>query len=97
MNLNPFKLPTPAQKAARDLAQAELQLLDAHTMAEHANAMLGYHAKRVARLRALVAAHDKVEGESRVTVVNLPVIDQNDACSNPKAWAKTMNFGGGAA
>lgn len=66
MNLNPFKLPTPAQKAARDLAQAELQLLDAHTSAEHANAMLAYHTKRVARLRALVAAHDQVHGSARL-------------------------------
>ncbi len=61
MNLNPFKLPTVAQQAASDLALAELELLKAHTTAEHATAMLGYHQQRAARLRALVAAHDAAQ------------------------------------
>lgn len=69
MKLNLFRLPTQHEKAQRDLAQAELQLLDAHTMAEHATAMLGYHAQRVARLRALVHAHEQAR------TVKLPVVD----------------------
>ena len=59
MNLNIFKLPTPAQAAAAELTQAELSLLNAHTTAEQAAAMLTFHQQRVARLRALVAAHGK--------------------------------------
>lgn len=71
MNLNPFRLPTVAQQAADDLAVAELELLKAHTTAEHAQAMLTYRSQQVARLRALVAAHDQVSGDT----VRLPVIN----------------------
>ncbi|MGD9599921.1 MAG: hypothetical protein AB7P94_16785 [Steroidobacteraceae bacterium] len=73
MNLNPFKLPTPHEAARRELAQAELQLLAAHTHAEHAAATLTYNQQRVARLRALVAAHEQCEGRATIT---LPVFDK---------------------
>jgi len=72
MNLNPFKLPTPAQAARAELAQAELSLLAAHTTAEHAAALLNFQQQRVARLRALVAAHDQAEPR---TTISLPVLD----------------------
>lgn len=49
-----FKLPTPAQAAAAELAQAELSLLHAHTAAEQAAAHLQFQQARVERLRALV-------------------------------------------
>lgn len=74
MNLNPFKLPTLAERAKADLALAELELLQAHEKHEHAAAMLGFHSQRVARLRALVAAQ-KVAGEFTDKVMNLPVVD----------------------
>lgn len=79
MKLNPFKLPTAEQAAREELASAELQLLEAHTMEEHATAMLRYHQMRVARLRALVAAHDqvRVEGDTvRLPVVDWPTLDE---------------------
>lgn len=85
MNLNPFKLPTVAQQAASDLALAELELLKAHTTAEHATAMLGYHQQRVARLRALVAAHDQVRVEGSPSVINLAVRDWNQIDDGPLA------------
>jgi len=71
---NPFRLPSPAEAAADELAHAELSLLKAHTVAEQAAADLSFHNMRVARLRALVAAH-KAADDSAPNIVKLPVMD----------------------
>lgn len=61
MRLNPFALPTREQALKAELAQAELSLLNAHTLAEQAQSQaekaqadLSFHEKRVARLRSMV-------------------------------------------
>lgn len=66
---NPFRLPSPAEAAADELHHAELALLKAHSAAELATAMLGYHQTRVARLRATV------DGADAPSMVKLPVMD----------------------
>lgn len=60
---NPFKLPTPEEAARKELAQAELSLLQAHTLAEHARANLEFQHQRVARLRGQVAVFDRPQRE----------------------------------
>jgi hypothetical protein len=84
MNLNPFKLPTVAQQAASDLALAELELLKAHSTAEHAQAMLTYRSQQVARLRALVAAHAQASAEGpHGLTITLPVFDRMSSKVSP--------------
>lgn len=51
-----FKLPSAAKAARQELDRAELELLEAHTRREHAEAVVEYQEKRVARLRAFVEA-----------------------------------------
>jgi hypothetical protein len=47
---------TPTEVAARELADAELHLLEAQSAREYAEAMVNYHRQRIARLRAFLAA-----------------------------------------
>lgn len=51
-----FKSPTPLQKAANELADAEIALLEAETGAEYAQSMVTYNCNRVKRLKAYLAA-----------------------------------------
>lgn len=46
---------TPAEKAARELADAELYLLDAMSAREHADSAIGCYKARIARLKAYLA------------------------------------------
>lgn len=49
-----FGRPSPAEMAAKELAEAELQRLSAHTGMEYAAAMVEYHTKRIERLKAFL-------------------------------------------
>jgi len=46
-----FRRPTPAEYMARELADAELELLRAHTAQEYAQSVIDYNVARIARLR----------------------------------------------
>lgn len=48
---------TPAELASAELAEAELQLLEAQSGQEFASAMVGYHSKRIDRLRRQLASY----------------------------------------
>lgn len=48
---------TPAELAAAELADAELQLLEAQSAQKYAAAMVGYHSKRIDRLRRQLASY----------------------------------------
>lgn len=49
-----FRTPTPLELAARELAEAERQLLQAHTAREYADAMVMYNQERIHRLRNFI-------------------------------------------
>jgi hypothetical protein len=49
-----FKTPTPLEIAAREVAEAERQLLSAHTAREYADAMVMYNQERIHRLRNFI-------------------------------------------
>ena len=49
--LRAFRRPTPAELAARELADAELLLLSANTAKEYADSVIAYNVARIARLR----------------------------------------------
>ena len=51
-----FRKLTPVQVAASELADAELERLEAHTGQEYATAMVSYQTARVTRLRAFLKA-----------------------------------------
>lgn len=50
-----FRRPSPAMLAARELATAELDLLQARSAAEYASSLIGYHDTRIKRLRKFLA------------------------------------------
>lgn len=50
-----FRRPSPAVMAAKELAVAELSMLEARTASEFATSMIGYHETRVKRLRKFLA------------------------------------------
>lgn len=50
-----FKVITPAQAIAIELAEAEHQLLKAETGVEYAQALVNYNKNRVKRLKAYLA------------------------------------------
>lgn len=56
---NLVRTPTPREIAAREQAQAERELLAAHSAREFADAMVTYHQERIERLRAFTAAQGK--------------------------------------
>ena len=50
-----FRRITPAEVAAKELADAELELLAAQTAREYADSVIGYHEGRIKRLRKFLA------------------------------------------
>lgn len=54
-----FRKLTPAELAARELADAELSRLESQTGQEYAAAMCDYHAKRITRLRTFLRQANK--------------------------------------
>ena len=54
-----FRRPSPAMLAARELALAELSLLEARTGSEWAAAQITYHETRIKRLRKFLAELEK--------------------------------------
>ena len=54
-----FRTPSALELATRELAQAELALLEAHSGREFADAMVTYHQERIYRLR------NYIQGESK--------------------------------
>jgi len=49
-----FRTPTPLELAAREMAEAERQLLSAHSAREYADAMVQYNQERIHRLRNFI-------------------------------------------
>lgn len=50
-----FRRLTPAEKAARELADTELYLMDAMSFKEHNEASIGCYKARIARLKGFLA------------------------------------------
>ena len=48
------RVPRPEDLAKAELMESQRELLKAHSGLEHAEAMVGYHSKRVARLTKFV-------------------------------------------
>ena len=60
MNLPQFLRPrTPMELASRELDEAKRQLLEAQTGLDYAKRIVDYHADRIKRLTAYVAAESK--------------------------------------
>jgi len=51
-----FRRPTPLEMAAKELADAELSLLQAHSGVEYAQSLVNYRTAQITRLRSFVAA-----------------------------------------
>lgn len=51
-----FKMPTPIEVAAKQLATAELELLKAETGVEYASALVTFNKTQIKRLRAYITA-----------------------------------------
>jgi hypothetical protein len=56
-----FKVITPAQAIAAELAEAEMALLKAETGVEWAQASVAFNKQRVKRLKAYVASTEEVK------------------------------------
>jgi len=56
-----FKMPTPLQMAANELANAELELLKAETGVEFASSLVTFNKQRVTRLKAFMTAQTKAQ------------------------------------
>ena len=54
-----FRKITPAEVAARELAEAELSLLEAQTGSEFAQSVIAYNETRIRRLRKFLATLEK--------------------------------------
>jgi hypothetical protein len=54
-----FRRLTPAEMAAKELADAELLLLEARTAQEYAASIVAYNEARIKRLRAFLAHLEK--------------------------------------
>jgi hypothetical protein len=54
-----FRKLTPAEMAATELAEAELNRLDAQTAVEYATSVVGYEDARIKRLRKFLADQEK--------------------------------------
>jgi hypothetical protein len=52
---NLFRTLSPEMRAARELEQARLGVLEAHSAAEYADSMIAYHQARIERLNAFLA------------------------------------------
>ena len=57
---NPFARKTAQSKAAEELAEAEVDLLTAHTNAEYWDSQVAYNTSRVERLKEFLG-HDQTE------------------------------------
>jgi hypothetical protein len=55
-----FRRLTPAEKAATELAAAELSRLEAQTAVEYAASVVSYEDTRIKRLRKFLADHEKL-------------------------------------
>jgi hypothetical protein len=51
-----FKMPTPLEVAAAQLATAELELLKAETGVEYASSMVAFNKAQIKRLKSYIAA-----------------------------------------
>jgi len=51
-----FKMPTPLEVAAAQLATAELELLKSETGVEYASSMVSFNKAQIKRLKAYIAA-----------------------------------------
>ena len=49
-----FRKLSPAEMAARELHDAQLALLEAHSATEYASAMVTYHQQRIERLKGFL-------------------------------------------
>jgi hypothetical protein len=58
-----FKMPTPLQVAANELAQAELELLKAETGVEFASSLVTFNKQRVKRLKAYMVEINREKAE----------------------------------
>lgn len=50
-----LRMLTPLEMATQELAEAELELLEAHTGVEYARALVTFNQERVARLKEYIA------------------------------------------
>lgn len=51
-----FRRVTPLEMAAKELAEAELSLLQAHTGVEYAQSLVNYRSAQIGRLRRFLAS-----------------------------------------
>ncbi len=51
-----FRRVTPLEMAAKELAEAELSLLQAHTGVEYAQSLVNYRTAQINRLRRFIAS-----------------------------------------
>ena len=56
-----FRMPTPLQMAARELAQAEHELLKAETGVEFASSLVTFNKQRIKRLKSFMVEQNKGE------------------------------------
>ena len=54
-----FRRITPAEVAARELAEAELSMLQAQTAREYAESVMSYNLARITRLRKYLATLER--------------------------------------
>ena len=54
-----FRRITPAEVAARELAEAELSMLQAQTAREYAESVMSYNQARITRLRKYLATLER--------------------------------------
>ena len=54
-----FTTPTATELAAKELAEAQRQLLSAQTAEEYARSMVAYNSQRIARLKDIVLGAGK--------------------------------------
>ena len=51
-----FRKVTPAEMAAKELADAELSVLEAHSAKEYADSVIAYNTARISRLKTFLAS-----------------------------------------
>jgi hypothetical protein len=55
-----FRKMTPTEMAARELAEAELRLLEAQSAVEYANSVVAYNNQRIKRLKQFITQQNEV-------------------------------------
>ena len=63
-----WKKPSPLEMASTELADAELQLLEAFTTRDYANSIVLYNETRIARLRKTIVAAAKAEQQPKAVM-----------------------------